>query len=472
MHESPVRDSDHCRISTPDHSGQTKGSRQRGIGSSRKHTSPIRLLPLLFLIAGCAAERPPNIVLIMADDMGYETLGVNGGLSYDTPHLDSLAQHGMRFTHAFSTPLCTPSRVQLMTGKYNFRNYIGFGLLDPAEQTFAHLLQDVGYATGVAGKWQLYGNMYQRELAGRGGSTPEEAGFEEFALWQYIERGSRYKSPTIHYSGQEPETFPDAYGPDLYTDYIEEFFERHQDEPFFLYFPMALPHDPFLPPPGHPDFDSLDIATARNDTAYFAPMLNFVDKLVGRITGKLHELELDRNTLVLFTTDNGTHRIVSSQHKTGLIRGRKAYPVAAGTHVPLIAYWPGTIQPNIVNDALVDFTDFLPTLIEAAGSSVPDDFTADGLSFYDQLTGLADTTRSWIYCHYDPRWGRFAPARWAQDQTWKLYGNGQFFNWSEDRDEVQALDDSTLDERAQLAKNKLQGVLDQMPALPQVQSED
>ena len=111
----------------------------------------IRLLPLLLIIAGCAAERPPNIVLIMADDMGYETLGVNGGLSYDTPHLDSLAQHGMRFTHAFSTPLCTPSRVQLMTGKYNFRTDTGFGLLDPADQTFAHLLQDVGYATGVAG---------------------------------------------------------------------------------------------------------------------------------------------------------------------------------------------------------------------------------------------------------------------------------------------------------------------------------
>ena len=110
-------------------------------------------------------------------------------------------------------------------------------------------------------------------------------------------------------------------------------------------------------------------------------MVSYVDKLVGRITGKLHELELDRNTLVLFTTDSGTHRIVSSQHKTGLIRGRKAYPVTAGTHVPLIAYWPGTIQPNIVNDALVDFTDFLPTLIEVAGSTVPDDFTADGLSF-------------------------------------------------------------------------------------------
>ena len=432
----------------------------------------IRSLSLVVLVAACATEPPPNIVLIMADDMGYETLGVNGGLSYDTPHLDSLAQHGMRFTQAFSTPLCTPTRVQLMSGKYNFRNYIGFGLLNPAERTFAHLLQDVGYKTAVAGKWQLYGNARQRELAGRGGSTPEEAGFEEFALWQYIERGSRYKSPTVHYAGQMPEVFSNAYGPDLYTDYIEDFFERYQNEPFLLYFPMALPHDPFLPPPSHPDFDSLDVATARSNSVYFASMVNYVDKLVGRITGKLRELGLDRQTLVLFTTDNGTHRSVLSLHETGLIRGRKAFPVAAGTRVPLIAYWPGTIEPGAITDALVDFTDFLPTMLETAGSTVPDDFTSDGLSFYGQLTGQVDTTRDWVYCHYDPRWGQFTPARWAQDHTWKLYGSGKFVNWSEDPDELQALEDTTLDERARLAKSRLQDVLDRMPSLPQTTSED
>ena len=427
---------------------------------------------LLLLVTACTTEPPPNIVLIMADDMGYETLGVNGGLSYETPHLDSLAQHGMRFTQAFSTPLCTPTRVQLMSGKYNFRNYIGFGLLDPAERTFAHLLHDVGYTTGIAGKWQLYGDARQRGLAGRGGSTPEEAGFEEFALWQYVERGSRYKSPTVHYSGQAPEVFPGAYGPDLYTDYIEDFFERHQNEQFFLYFPMALPHDPFLPPPNHPDFDSLDVPGARSNSAYFGSMVNYVDKLVGRITGKLHELGLDRRTLVLFTTDNGTHRSVTSQHETGLIRGRKAFPVAAGTHVPLIAYWPGTIEPGAINDALVDFTDFLPTMLEVAGSTVPDDFTADGLSFYGQLIGQADTTREWIYCHYDPRWGRFSPARWAQDRTWKLYGDGRFVNWSEDPHELKAVEDTTLDEHARAAKSKLQGVLNRMPPLPPIVSED
>ena len=425
-----------------------------------------RVVPLVLFLAACGAEPPPNVVLIMADDMGYETLGANGSLTYDTPNLDSLARNGMRFTHAFSTPLCTPSRVQLMTGKYNFRNYIGFGLLDPAQRTFAHLLRDAGYVTGVSGKWQLYGNAFQRELAGRGGSTPEEAGFDEYALWQYVERGSRYKSPTVTYAGQAPEMFPGAYGPDKYVDYIEDFFERHQDEPFFLYYPMALPHDPFLPPPGHPDFDGLDLETARSDTAYFAAMVNYVDILVGRITDKLHALDLDRRTLVLFTTDNGSHRSLISRHESGLIRGRKAFPVAAGTHVPLIAYWPDTIPAGEVNSSLVDFSDILPTLVEAAGSSVPPDFTTDGLSFFPQLTGEADTARAWIYCHYDPRWGRFFPARWAQDHTWKLYGDGTFVNWAEDPDEVQPVPDSLLDQQAGIVRDSLQAVLDRMPQLP------
>jgi len=392
----------------------------------------------------------------MADDMGYETLSVNGGLSYETPHLDSLAQHGMRFTHAFSTPLCTPTRVQLMTGKYNFRNYRGFGILDPQEQTIATLLQDLGYTTGIAGKWQLYGNEYQRTLAGMGGSTPTQAGFDEFALWQLLELGSRYKSPTLHYSNSESEVFPDLYGPDLFADYIEEFFQRHQEDPFFLYFPMVLPHDPFLPTPSHPNFD---LSETDSDPQYFSAMINYVDQVVGRIANQLNALDLDRQTLLLFTTDNGTHRSITSIDEAGFIRGNKGYPDVAGTHVPLIAYWPGTIKPNVVHDALIDFTDFLPTLMEVAGGVIPDHFVSDGLSFYGHLTGKTDTTRPWIYCHYDPQWGSFKPARWAQDHHWKLYGDGRFFNWSADREEKLILEESTLDSTAQLAKNKLQNIL-------------
>ena len=146
----------------------------------------------------------------------------------------------------------------------------------------------------------------------------------------------------------------------------------------------------------------------------------------------------------------------------GTIRGKKGFPVAAGTHVPLIAYWPGTIAPGKENDALIDFTDFLPTLLEAAGRMISEDLTADGLSFYGQLTGRADTARNWIYGHYDPRWGSFVPSRYVQDHDWKLYADGSFFNWSHDLDEQSPLADSTLDDTKRHVRDRLQEILDAM----------
>ncbi len=398
----------------------------------------------------------------MADDLGYETLGTNGGLSYDTPNLDSLARGGLRFTHAFSTPLCTPSRVQIMTGKYSFRNYIGFGLLDPDERTFAHLLREAGYSTGIAGKWQLYGDAFQRERAGRGGSTPEDAGFDEFALWQVQERGWRFKAPTIYNSGSTTREFLDGYGPEMFTRFAEDFLERHRNEPFLLYYSMVLTHFPFQPTPDHADYSALDPAGGVDDPAYFASNVAYMDAIVGRITAKLQSLGLDRRTLVLFTGDNGTDRRISSEHVSGTIRGKKGFPVAAGTHVPLIAYWPGTIAPGKENDALIDFTDFLPTLLEAAGRMIPEDLTTDGQSFYGQLTGRADTTRKWIYGHYDPRWGSFVPSRYVQDHDWKLYADGSFYNWSHDLDEQSPLADSTLDDTKRHVRDRLQEILDAM----------
>lgn len=422
-----------------------------------------RALFILLLLAACESPPPPNIVLIMADDLGYEALGINGGLSYETPHLDSLARAGARFTHAFSTPLCTPSRVQIMTGRYSFRNYIGFGLLDPAERTFAHLLREAGYATAIAGKWQLYGNALQQRLAGRSGSDPDDAGFDEFALWQVRERGLRFKAPTIHFSGQEPAQYPEGYGPDMFAAYIEDFIERNRERPFFLYYPMVLTHSPFQPTPGHPEYDALDPAAGVDDLAYFGSNVAYMDAIVGRLAEALRRLELDRRTLLIFTADNGTDRRVSSMHESGTIHGRKGYPTAAGTRVPLIAYWPGTIMPGLESDALVDFTDFLPTFLDVAGAEMPEDAVADGVSFLGPMTGASEGVRNWIYCHYDPRWGSFSPGRWVQDHEWKLYADGRFINWARDADEMVALPDSVLGPEAVRVKSEFQQVLDSMP---------
>lgn len=366
----------------------------------------------------------------MADDLGAETLGSYGGESYQTPHLDQLAAEGMRFTHAYATPLCTPSRVQIMTGKYNFRNYKGFGILDTGEKTFAHYLKEEDYQTCVIGKWQLYGNERQYELAGQHGSLPEEAGFDDWCLWQVKERGFRYKSPTLSSKKSGTRTYEGAYGPDLFVDYAKEFMENNQDKPFFLYYPMCITHDPFLPTPGEESFDAYDPEERRNDTTHFGAMVSYMDVLVGRIRKQVEELGLAENTLILFTGDNGTDRKVISSWKGKRIQGHKGYTTEAGTHVPLIAYWPGKIATAALNTNLIDFTDFLPTLMEAAQTE--NAVEGDGLSFYPQLMAQEDSVRKWIYCSYSPNWGKFQPTTYAQTHHFKLYADGRFFHLPDD----------------------------------------
>ena len=151
--------------------------------------------------------RPPNIVLIMSDDLGYEAIGANGGTSYATPFLDGMAATGARFENAHVQPLCTPTRVQLMTGKYNFRNYIGFGLIAPEEVTFGHLFSNAGYKTCISGKWQLHSYNPPDEMPEMRskGQKIEDAGFDEFCVWHphhTEEKGSRYKDPIIFENGR------------------------------------------------------------------------------------------------------------------------------------------------------------------------------------------------------------------------------------------------------------------------------
>lgn len=390
-------------------------------------------------------ENKPNIILIMADDLGYETLGVYGGDSYRTPNLDKLANEGMRFEHCYSMPLCTPSRVQIMTGKYNFRNYIGFGLLDPREKTFAHYMRESGYNTDIAGKWQLLGNKKQRELAGgKTGTRPEKAGFDDYCLWQIDQLGSRYKDPLLSSKNIGTKKYKNRYGPDVFVEHIEMFMEEHRDDPMFIYYPMVLTHDPFVPTPDSPNFTDFDAKSKVNDPAYFSDMVNYMDKLVGRIIKKTEELGIRKKTLILFVGDNGTDNDVTSIIDARQLQGDKGHTTNAGTHVPLIANWKGTIAEGSVNRNLIDFTDFLPTLLEAASQDVLDSDETDGLSFYPQLLGKKTKVRDWIFCHYDPNWGNFKPKTYVQDKIWKLYSNGEIFNLQED-----PLEKSPVDVEAQ-----------------------
>ena len=357
---------------------------------------------LCLLNWGCSTESPsgppPNILLIMADDLGYEGLSCNGSKDYHTPNLDRIASEGMRFTHAYSTPLCTPSRVQLMTGKYNFRNYVGFGLLDPGEKTFGHYLKEAGYATAIVGKWQLWGNARQRELFQRTGSLPQQAGFEASCLWQVREKyGERFKDPFLEINGDTVTHVRGGYGPDLFVDFAKDFISQQKDGPFFLYYPMVLTHAPFRPTPDQIALYEVDSLHSKNDTTFFRDNVSYMDKMVGELVAHLNKEGLMENTLLLFIGDNGTDRAVVSTWEGTRIPGRKGYPEEYGTHVPMIAYWPEAISPGQVNEHLIDFTDFLPSLLEVAQAPRKNSKDSDGISFLPQLLGEETEVRDYVF---------------------------------------------------------------------------
>jgi arylsulfatase A-like enzyme len=412
----------------------------------------------------------------MADDQGYETIGANGGTSYRTPNIDRLAANGMRFENAYAHPLCTPSRVALMTGRYNFRNYTSFGELQLSEKTFGNMLKDAGYKTAIVGKWQLSEGDFQ---------APFHFGFEEYLLWHFGTRvngvltpgsqGSRYWDPVFYHNGKRPTDVKGKFGPDVMADYVENYIQQHQAEPFFLYYPLALPHDPWIKPPDYQptgDFpaefrafegqrsDPLGAKQIEERQRRFGAMVEYVDRLVGRVTAQLDALKLSEKTLVIFTGDNGTHPSLHSAFKGSDVKGDKGRPTDAGTHVPLIAQWKGRIKPGKVNQDLVDFTDFLPTLAEIAAAKPPAGVTIDGHSFAPQLRGQKGQPREWIFCHYDPRWANFKPARYAQDKQYKLYGDGALYDFRQDPLEKSPLAQTSLTAAQEKSRQKLQKVLD------------
>ncbi len=411
---------------------------------------PLAGMAFLFFGFSNSKERRPNVILILADDMGRECLSSYGSLSYQTPVLDSLAANGIRFTNCMSQPLCTPSRVQLMTGLYNYQNYDYWGNLRKGEYTFGHLMKDAGYATCIAGKWQLNGAHNKDEIPDWDDRRkPFSFGFDEFCLWQVAERkeeGDRYAKPLIVQNGEYLDTSEDNYGPDIFSDYILDFISRKKKEPFFVYYPMVLVHSPFVPTP---DSKAWSDPTRRfeKDTTYFKDMVGYVDKLVGRLSQHLKALNLDQNTIILFTGDNGTDRSVYTQTKSGIIRGGKGLTTATGTHVPLIAYWPDKIRKGKTYSKLVDFTDFMPTIADLAGIRHPP--TLHGLSFYPLLTGdPAFEGRITATCHFDQyplrKDKEYKRARFVRTINYKLYHDGRFYNTDKDIAEKSPLNKDQL----------------------------
>ncbi len=401
---------------------------------------------------------PANVILIMADDVGSECFGCYGSQQYRTPNIDRLASRGMRFTHCYSQPLCTPSRIKLMTGLSNARNYSAFSVLNRDQRTIGQYFRAGGYRTAIAGKWQLLGAEHYAESFRARGSWPEEAGFERICLWQVDRLGERYDTPLLYVDGENHQFSKGEYGPAVATDYLIDFMREHRSERFFIYYPMILVHSPFVPTPDSPP--QAKERTAKAQQRNFEAMVTYMDRLVGRIVAATEELKIAEETLILFCSDNGTHRRLSSTLHGRTIAGGKGQTTDDGTRVPLLALWPGVVPAGRVCNDLVDFSDFLPTTLEAAGLSVPAGL--DGRSFLPQLRGEKGTPREWMYCYYCPRPERTRPVRFVRDQRWKLYGDGRLYDVESDVLEKRPVKDVSTEAAA--ARHKLEEALAKMPA--------
>ncbi len=363
-------------------------------------------------------KRPPNILIIMADDLGMECLESYGGQSYKTPHLNALAHSGVQFTHCYSTPKCVPSRVNILTGRYGFRTGQVWGHIPPDEVTFGHVLKKAGYATAVAGKWQL-------ALLGDDPAHPHKMGFDEYCCWAWHE-GPRYWQPMIWQNTKVLDGVEEHYGPDVYTDFLIDFMTRHKEGPFLAYYPMCLTHfaktgGAYQEPRG-PD----------GKYQSFSEMVHQMDLMVGKLLKTLDGLGLREDTLILFTGDNGSPAKVISLRAGEKVMGGKGEHTDAGTHVPLLASWSGTAPAGKTCDDLVDFSDFLPTLATLANADLPEEPTIDGRSFVPQIHGKDGNPRDWVYTEWKGK-------AWIRTKRWKLYDDGMFYDVEEDPRELQPL---------------------------------
>lgn len=358
----------------------------------------------LFLALPLQAEKPPNIVVVLADDLGIEALAAYGGRDHKTPHIDRLVAEGMRFSHCFSNPTCSPSRATLLTGCYSFRHRVKFVIWDRVKHqnlylrtthpSFARQLKQAGYATAIAGKWQL------SFLGDR--KTIRDFGFDEYQCWQiFDEKGTktrRFHQPHFLRNGEIVEGIDQRYGPDVNVDFLIDFIKRNAaaEKPFLAYHTCLLPHYPWVPAPDSEDqTDPLKNNAAKGDPKFYSGMVAYLDKMVGRLMAAVEEAGVADNTVFIFVADNGTDQKLSNRYGDDhTVLGGKGSMTDRGTRVPLVVRWPGKVAKGSTCDDLIDFTDFLPTLCEVGGAPLPEGI--HGRSFLPQLTGKKGNPRAWV----------------------------------------------------------------------------
>ncbi len=413
----------------------------------------IVLLVILTVIIqlSCSEEKKeqlPNIVFIMADDLGTEVLGCYGGTTYNTPNIDALAETGLKFSHCYSAPACSPSRVKLLTGRYGFRTGQKWGYIPPDEITFGHILKEAGYKLALAGKWQM-------ALLRDDPDHVKKMGFNESSVFGWHE-GSRYYNPFIYENGKVRDDIKDKYGPDVYSDFLIDFIKRNKNNHFFAYYPMSLPHaitDDMQTPP---------IFGKKGRYETYKENVEYADKMVGKITKALNDLNLREKTLIIFTGDNGTPESYITKYENGkyirepvysaigdsLIRGGKKLLTDGGTHVPLIANWQSVTPQGKTNSDLIDFSDFMPTFAELSGAKLPEDRILDGRSFVSQIMGEKGDPRNWVYQEWKGK-------GWIRTKEWKMYNNGKLFDMKKDPLEKHSIDVENDTEKSSNIRNFL-----------------
>lgn len=433
----------------------------------------------LFLLAALfgltfSATAKPNVIYILADDLGYGDLSCYGQDKISTPNIDRLATEGLKFTaHYSGNTVCTPSRAVLMTGQHSGKVYVRGNLkgeigaaLDPEMTVLPEVFKAAGYATGLYGKWGLGPTHHT------GADSPLTHGFDEFAAWKSQTIAHTYYPSTWVVNGEELPLDEGTYVHDLIMEKAMNFIESNakSETPFFCYIPTAVPHAAMHAPAElhekwrkkFPEFDGEigkygaggePCPDVVNPIAGFAAMMENLDNQVGEILDTLKELGIDGNTLVMFTSDNGAHKEGGHDpefwNSSGNLRGHKRDMHEGGIRAPMLARWPGTIAPGATTDLLSGFQDILPTVCELTGQPVPEQ--NDGISFVATLKGDPEAQKKHDYLYFEFWKGRdtyFSRAVRAGD--WKAYQEGkkplELYNLADDPYEINDLAATLPDE--------------------------
>jgi len=379
------------------------------------------------------APRKPNIIFILGDDLGYGHLGCYGQKKILTPNIDQLAVEGMKFTNAYSGgTVCAPSRSVLMTGLHTGHTPIrangGGNTLADEDFTVVELLKQAGYATGGFGKWGLG--------LGDAPGRPNRKGFEEFVGYLHQVHAHFYY-PYFLWHNREKLMLSEnegrkrgRYSHDVIVEYAMKFIRENRDRPFFCYLPVTIPHVELVVPedsekPYHGKFPRISIPDPRkgyigSEDAYvtFAGMISRLDRDVGRIMALLKDLNMDEQTVVFFTSDNGAQGgpwqpLINFFDGTGSLRGQKGNFYEGGIRVPLIARWPGHIARGSVSKHACHFADMMPTLAELAQVNPPK--RSDGISFVPTLRGKEDQQKMHEILYWE-----MSAQRAARMGDWKL----------------------------------------------------